>query len=185
MEIAKKQTKDEEFNVIIEQYYKPIFKYCYNMLRNVSETEDAVQDIFIKVYKTVDRKNTIHSYTSWIYKIAYNHCLNIKKREGIYKFIMLEFLLPPKVDYHLVNAELNELNEFSNEIEEALSQLLFEQRTIFLLRVIEEMSYEEISSILNKNVTAIRKQNERAKKKIKNYIVKQRGAISGEEISIN
>lgn len=162
----------DSFDNIVEEYTNLIFNYCFRMLRNKHEAEDAVQEIFIKAYKAWIKESNIVSLVSWLYRIAYNHCLNIIRRRRLFEFINLTEEIPSEQTSSKDDVVEGTLSE---ELKYALSKLSPEQRTVVILRVIEEMEYEEIGAILNKKSENVRKIYERAKKKLQScwYIEKE------------
>ncbi len=165
---------------IIEEYGQKIYKYCYNMLRNRQEAEDAVQDIFIKVYNNMSHLDEIKSVSPWLYKIAYHHCLNIIRRKKLLFFIPINEDL--KIDAANYNTGIE--SEFSEQLTLVMSRLSAQDRAVLILRIIEEKSYDEIAVIFNKKPDAVRKQYERVKKKVKSYIEIEKGVKTSENVSI-
>lgn len=151
------------------------------MLRDRQEAEDAVQDIFIKAYKVLHKKSMITFEGPWLYKIAYNHCLNIIRRRKLLEFISFSEELADKTPS--TEDELLE-NTLSEELSYALSLLSVEQRTVILLRGLEEMDYERIGVILNKKPENIRKIHERAKRKLQSIWNINREVVINEGNSI-
>jgi len=165
---------------IIEENGQKIYKYCYNMLRNRQEAEDAVQDIFIKVYNNMNHIHEIKSVSSWLYKIAYHHCLNTIRRKKLLFFIPINEDL--KIDVANYNTGIE--SEFSEQLTLVISHLSAQDRAVLILRIIEEKRYDEIAVIFNKKPDAIRKQYERVKKKVKSYIEIEKGVKVNEKVSI-
>ena len=168
-------------DMIIDEHGQKIYKYCYNMLRSKQEAEDAVQEIFIKAYKNIDQINEVTSVAAWLYKVAYNHCLNIIRKKKLLSFLPFNEDLKTGMTYLQPAVEKN---VFSEELTNTISRLSPQDRSVLILRVIEEKSYEEIAAIFNKQPDAVRKQYERARKKIKGYLETEKGVRASEKISI-
>lgn len=166
---------------IIDEYGQRIYKYCYGMLRNKQEAEDVMQEVFIKAYRNMDRISDAYTISSWLYKVAYNHCLNIIRRNKLFFFMPIreELQLP-----EAYNDPAMEDSELSDQLTEVISKLSAADRSVLLLRVIEEKSYEEIAAIFDKQPDAVRKQFERARKKVRGYLEKGEGVKAGEKVSI-
>lgn len=165
---------------LIQEHGQKIYNYCYNMLRNRQEAEDAMQEVFIKAYNNMSRMDDMKSVAAWLYKVAYNHCLNIIRRKKLF------FFVPINDDVRIKGAKcsIGADNEFSELLTAMLSKLPAQDRSVLILRVIEEKSYDEIAAIFGKKPEAVRKQYERAKKKIKEYLEIEKGVKTGEEVSI-
>ncbi|MDP4180554.1 MAG: sigma-70 family RNA polymerase sigma factor, partial [Bacillota bacterium] len=82
-----KEGNYQYFEVIVEQFQQQLFRYCYRMLGNIYEAEDAVQESFIKAYENIRKYNKSISFSAWLYKITYNHCINILRRKKLVKFV--------------------------------------------------------------------------------------------------
>lgn len=170
-----------DFDCIIEEYSNPIFRYCFRMLRNKYEAEDALQEIFIKAYKSFINEANIINVSPWLYRIAYNHCLNIIRRRRLLEFINLTDEILPE------QASLEDdivYDELSEELKLALSKLSPVQRTVIILKVIEEMEYKDIGDIIGKKDENVRKIYERAKNKLQSYWNIKKEVIIHEENSI-
>ena len=167
----------------IERYHYPVYKYCYHMLRHRQEAEDAVQEVFLVAYKQVSSAAMVHTLSSWLYRIAHNHCLNVVKRKRMLRFI--PFLSEgwgrgsEEPGYKGVESNL--------DIDALLAVLSPADRSIVILRLVEDRPYEEIGVIVNASPAAVRKRFERAKSKLKRTIVKQEGGAvheSSETVTI-
>ncbi|WP_322925245.1 RNA polymerase sigma factor [Paenibacillus campi] len=152
-----KQGEKQAYALIIEQFQKPIFLYCYYMLRNQQEAEDTAQETFLKAYKYLDRFAYTHSFSSWLYKIAQNCCMDVlKKRKKDSQLLSL---------YQTEQSGQSERST-ANDVYECLDMLTEEEKQIILLRSLEEYSYDEIAYILNIRAATVRKRYERIKKKL-------------------
>jgi len=154
-----KQVQDgqqELFRLLVKQYQRRIHVYCYHMLGQQQEAEDAVQEIFIKCYQHIDRYREQISFTAWLYKISYNHCINLlQKRNSQYKTFSL---------YRLQQLSAQCETDYSSLVGEVLGQLSSKDRNLILLRVMEERSFEEIGQIIGCKPATARKKYERIKK---------------------
>lgn len=155
--IAKVQGGDTAaFAYIIVQYQKPIYLYCYYLLRNRQEAEDAAQDIFIRGLANIGQYVPSVSFSAWLYRIAHNHCNDLlKKQSRAYKGLL---------SYRRNQAE-GHTPEYTDYIMELLNHLRLEEKQILLLRALEEYSYEEIAEIMNIKAATVRKKYERIRKK--------------------
>ncbi|MGD8190481.1 RNA polymerase sigma factor [Brevibacillus ginsengisoli] len=159
----------EKYGIIIEMLQQPIFKYCYHMLGQREEAEDAVQEVFIKAYENLDKYSHTVSFSSWVYKIAYHHCLNLIKRAKSLRVASFLRIGTPFMSRN--EGELKVDSEYLSEpLHIALSNLSAEERNLIILRVVEEKGYEELSILLNKKTATLRKQYERALKKCKHFL---------------
>jgi len=69
------------FNNIVEEYQRPIYNFCYRMLKNVDEAEDAAQEIFIRAYFKLDSYAETRKFSTWLFSIASHYCIDrLRKR---------------------------------------------------------------------------------------------------------
>lgn len=145
------------FEPIIRMYQQKIFSYCYVILGNRQEAEDAVQDIFFKAFRYLDSYKDDLSFLAWLYKIAGNHCNTLLKK------MKRRFILP------IVRSEQEKSAEqiFTERLEaEWLEGLSVREKQILMLRVVEDHTFERIAQILDSDPATVRKRFERMKKKL-------------------
>lgn len=171
------------FELIIKACQQPIFVYCYRMLGNMQEAEDAVQEVFLKVYEKIENYKEDISFSAWVYKIAHNHCINQIRRRKILNFIPIHNFIE-QIEDENCNSDIILEFEFNEELNEALSILSIEDRSILIFRVIEDKGYGEIGFILNKSEALVRKRYERAKKKLETYFIEKGGNRENEKIAV-
>lgn len=160
MALSQTNTSTEAIETIILSHYDKIFKYCYSMLRNIEDAEDAVQEVFLKAMKG-SNVSAIHNLNAWLYKVAYFHCMNKLKRKKILSFVpFIESENPVNIVEHEQDEQLHSI----------LSQLKPDERALVVLRIIENYSFEEIAAIMDKPAPTIRKRYERVKEKIKKML---------------
>lgn len=172
----------EKFGVIIDALQKRLFLYCYHMLGHRQEAEDAVQEVFLKAYEQLDQYRDSVSFSAWVYKIAYHHCLNATKRSKLSRMITFLKTGSPTVSHNEGEARVDR-DYVSKPLHQALSKLSVKERNILILRVIEEKSYEELSVLLNEKPATLRKQYERAVTKCKSHLGMQKGGDLHDTIS--
>ncbi|MEJ8545029.1 RNA polymerase sigma factor [Brevibacillus borstelensis] len=168
-----KSGDNQAYTIVIQQFEKKIYTYCYCILKSREEAEDAVQEIFIKVYQELDRYESRVSFSAWLYKIAYHHCLDQIRKQSRWKKVVslyqeLQSLAFYKHDQHVVEGLLSSLNR--------------EERTILLLKVVEQYTFEEMGQIMDCKPATLRKKFERLRKKLieqKN----QKGGIVHEKVA--
>ena len=155
------QGETELYRVIVEKYQKQIYVYCYYLLKQTEMTQDAVQDIFIKAYENMEKYTKTVSFSAWLYKIAYNHCINLNKK----RFRDVELLQFFKNTYPSEMAYKKDTRN-SDRLELLMNHLIFDEKHILLLRAVEDYSYEEIGQVMNIRAATARKKYERIRKKL-------------------
>lgn len=158
--LSIQQGDTEQYRVIIEQYQKQMYVYCYYLLKQTEDTEDALQDIFVKAYQHIDNYKQTVSFSAWIYKIAYNHCMNLNKK----RYRDIELLQVFKNTYQFIVFPKKSTTD--EGLESLISHLTFKERHLLLLRAVEDYSFEEIGHVMNITPATARKKYERIRKKL-------------------
>jgi RNA polymerase sigma-70 factor (ECF subfamily) len=151
--------EEDVLSELIACYGKKLLRYAVSMLYNHQDAEDVVQDVFISAYQSragFDGKNL----SAWLYKITYNHSLNMKKKR---KPLFFSDISEEPAVYMDDNISMP-------EIMEALKPLKPQERALLYGRVVNGHSYEELSQIMGATPAALRKQYERVKKKAARYL---------------
>ncbi|HYG24929.1 MAG TPA: sigma-70 family RNA polymerase sigma factor [Verrucomicrobiae bacterium] len=178
-----KQGDRDAFTRLVEKYQQPITNLIYRILRDPTEAEDLAQNVFLQVYKSADRYRISAKFSTWIFTIARNLCLNEIRRRSRHPAESLDAPNPNLDDQPLHQVEDRKAfvppesllhGELEQKIDEALAELPETQRTAVLLCRQEDMSYEEIASVLGCSVSAtkslIHRGREALKQKLKPYL---------------
>ncbi len=178
------------FEIIIDTYQQQLFHYCYHMLGNTQEAEDAVQESFIKAFQKIGAYKKSISFSAWLYKITHNYCLNVIRRKKLLHFISLSYDSENENQWHyyMKNCLKPAENEggLGQSLVKALKRLSPAENGILILRIMEERSFDEIARILNLKPAAVRKKYERLRRKLKNLIEQEKeGGTSHEGFSVS
>ncbi len=163
--LAKLAQKGDQraFAEIVELYKDKIFHLAYRMLNNRHEAEDIVQETFLRVYKNLDRYDVNQKFSTWIYRIGTNLCIDrLRKRKPTYSLDadindqegMDGYSMLPSDD-HTPESEML-ISETQQIIHQAIDSLPAKYKTIMILRYIQDMSLQEISDVLTLPVTTIK-----------------------------
>jgi RNA polymerase sigma-70 factor (ECF subfamily) len=171
------------FAELVEKYKQPVMNFIYRSLRDETEAEDLAQNVFLQVYKSRDRYERTAKFSTWLFTIARNLCLNEIRRRARHPAESLEEThaehedMPSRQyeDKKVLLATENVLHgELAEKIEQALDELPELQRTAILLCRQDELSYEEIAKVLDCSLSAtksiIHRGRETLKEKLKPYL---------------
>ena len=171
------------FAELVEKYKQPLFNFVFRTLRDETETEDVAQNTFLQVWKARARYQRTAKFSTWLFTIARNLCLNEIRRRSRHPAESLEETHAehddqPSRQYEDKKVFLPTENvlhgELAKKIEEALDELPENQRTAILLCRQDEVSYEEIAEILGCSLSAtksvIHRGRETLKEKLKPYL---------------
>ena len=159
--VERAQAGDQEaFQELVERYQRKVYSICYGMLKNKSDSLDVSQEVFIKVFRYLDKFNHKSSFYTWLYRITVNKCIDfIRKRsrttEVEYDDAIRrtgdvsgdENILPSKMGLH--PDRVYGRKELREKMLEALETLSDKHRTILILREVEGLTYEEMAEVLN------------------------------------
>lgn len=151
-----------EFEHLVHQYQGALFRIVGNLVRGPA-VEDLVQDIFLAAFANIEKFNPERSsFRTWIYHIARNHALNANKKK---RELLLE--KPPVItDLRTPCRDLIVKQAFER-LDQALDDLPFKERTIFVLSDLEGLSYSEIASIERMPLGTVKSRLFRARKKLR------------------
>lgn len=166
------------FSELVELYQHKIFHMSYRMLGNRTEAEDVGQETFLRVYANLSRYDESHKFSTWIYRIATNLCIDrLRKRRATFSLdqevagtegLDLYSQIPDK--QKTPEAEVVTL-ELQREVQQAMDQLPVTYKTIMILRYIEDLSLQEISEIVSLPVTTIKTRIHRGREALKKLLI--------------
>ena len=147
------------FRTFYDIYKDMIFNICYRMLNKKEDAEDATQDIFIKVFNTIQKFRSDSKLSTWLYRIAVNYNLNYERRKKITTWLSLDFLVG-KEEYFLDNSKTRpdiklEKNESEAIVQQAIHPLPTRQRTAIILQRYEGLSYKGIADVMKTSSSAV------------------------------
>ena len=171
------------FEELVEKYKQPVTNLIARTLRDPTEAEDLAQNVFIQVYKSAARYRVSAKFSTWLFTIARNLCLNEIRRRSRHPADSLDASHFDHEDQPLRQFEDVRISsppdsllqgELEEKIQRALAELPENQRTAILLCRQEDLSYEEIAKILECSVSAtkslIHRGRETLKQKLKPYL---------------
>ncbi len=162
------------FAVLVDRYKDLVFTLSIRMLKNREEAEEVSQDTFIKVYKSLKNFKGDSKLSTWLYRVAYNTCLDrIKKNRRRYNEVAIDEFTEHQVKTIDDALESLERNEQSQIIKDCLEILPSEDGFLLTLYYFEDLSLEEISKIVEIEANTVKVKLFRARKKLA-IILKQR-----------
>jgi RNA polymerase sigma-70 factor, ECF subfamily len=148
----------EAYQILVERYHVKVIRTCTGFVHSTTDAEDIAQEVFIEVFRSVDRFRGESELSTWLYRIAVNKSLNFLRksaRRKVFSFITGQpeegkLPVPEKAAGAESNADEAMIrSEQARALEKALESLPENQRTAFVLNKYEELSYKEISGIMN------------------------------------
>ncbi|OGR57249.1 MAG: hypothetical protein A3I11_09230 [Elusimicrobia bacterium RIFCSPLOWO2_02_FULL_39_32] len=161
------------FAKIIEKYEKPLFNFFFRFLGNKETAEDAAQQLFLQVYKSLPRYRIEAKFSTYLYRIARNLAINISRRNHFLSFFSLSDFLeqedPPGPKKERPE-EILERNEREDQIKKALSLLPLRQRLAIILAYFEDCPMQEIAERMECTVSSVEALLFRARVSLKKHL---------------
>jgi RNA polymerase sigma-70 factor (ECF subfamily) len=171
------------FEALVYRYQRPVLNFIFRFLGDQAEAEDLTQEVFLRVWKSAETYKPDAKFTTWLYRIAINLCINKQRAMRIRRwfsvsrphelkqnsgdtFFPTEGVETTTAENHLINTEQ------SRRILNALNDLPTSQRLAIVLKIYDGFSYHEISRLMNRSVSAVDSLLIRAKKNLRKKLAK-------------
>lgn len=179
--IPRAQSGDREaFAVLFEQYKNLVYKTAYLMLGEAVEAEDALQEVFVQVYRSLPGFDPSKAaFTTWLYRVTFNYCLNLRRKRHSFTLPLEE--LSPTLRNEFPGAQLAD----EENIRQALDRLTDKQRAVVILRYFWDLPYAEIAQILEVPLGTVKSRIDLALKTLRKVIEEQesdKGSLSQMEV---
>ncbi len=166
--------EDNAFSILIDRYKNLVFTLCYRIIKDKEYAEEAAQDTFLKVYKSLAKFKGEAKFSSWIYRIAYNTSLDklesIKRHSDSLSSINIDEYEFADMDSTM---DILENNEFNSQIKSSIKKLDKEEAFILTLYYYEDMSMQEIADITGHKANSIKVKIHRSRQKLMIILRKQ------------
>ena len=155
------------FGFLVDKYQNMVFTLAIKMLKHREDSEEVSQDAFIKAYKSLSRFNGESKFSTWLYRIAYNTCLDrIKKNSKFINDVELNEVTSNEVFQASTVFDSLEKKERSVIIQECMNKLPEDERAIIHLFYFEELSLKEIIEVVSISEGNLKMKLYRARKKL-------------------
>jgi len=170
--------REDSFEELVSRYQRPIVSYVYRMLNDYDASLDVTQEVFIKVYNSLERYSSDYKFSTWLYRIAHNaaidhirrnsknlQSLETENQNGTYE-MQLESPRPtPEKE--------RENSEWRTEIESVVRCLPAVYRELIVLRHAQDLSYGEIAEITNLPLGTVKNRLFRAREMMREMFVER------------
>ncbi|MDG5799430.1 RNA polymerase sigma factor [Marinilabiliaceae bacterium ANBcel2] len=170
-----KEGDKEAFSHIIDRYGQKVFQTSIGFVRDISEAEDLVQDIFIKVYEKLDKFKGESAFSTWLYRIAVNMAINRSRKlkmRSFFSSVEGSEVLLNEVYRSVGNDTIIEEKEKRAIIQKAIEKLTLMQRKVFVLSYYQDMANSEVAEVLGITVKAVESLLFRARKRLQEQLKK-------------
>ena len=158
-------TTEEAFEQMVLDYQMPLKRMCYMYLHDMSLAEDAVQETFLKVYRSLPQFSGSCSVKTWIMKIGVNTCRDMLRsawfRHHDRRIVPADLPIP---------AEENLQPEESNDLGRAILELPVKYKDVILLYYYQDMNQDEIAEVLRISAPTVSRRLKRAQEKLRDVL---------------
>ena len=169
---ASQRGERQAFDVLVEKYQRDIYRLCYRYVNDHQDANDMAQEVFVKAYRALGRFRGDSSFSTWLYRITVNTCLNFRASRRP-PAVELPDALPDRAPGAL---ESLERDERSRLVREAVSRLPEKQRATLILKVYHELTHEEVATILGSSVGTVKANLFHALGNLRKMLASQAGA---------
>ncbi len=163
------ERRETAFRELVQTYQERLYWQIRRIVLDHDETDDVLQETFIKVFRNLDGFKQESSLFSWMYRIATNEALSHLRSRGRKRQITDSRYVKTRLE-RLESDPYFEGNEAQIRLQEALATLPAKQKMVFNMKYFDDMKYEEISEILGTSVGALKASYHLAVKKIHRFI---------------
>ncbi len=178
------------FEELIESYQKKIFNLAYRILGNYEDAGDMAQEALIRIFRSIASFKEQSSFSTWVYRITTNVCLDEIRKKKNKKVISLDEEIrmeDGEIKRQIMSDDIQpdaaaEIEELRTLVNGAINSLPEDQRLVITLRDIQGLSYDEISSVLNCPSGTVKSRINRARQALKNILSTRRELIDEEYV---
>jgi RNA polymerase sigma-70 factor (ECF subfamily) len=189
-----KRRDEAAFNELVRLYQAKIFRLVFRMIGDKAEAEDLAQEVFVTVFKSIDTFRGDSKLSTWLYRVATNHCKNkikylsrrargskkefdeVADRDAVESATMATSAQIPRPD------ELTHAKQTESIIQRALAELDDDQRELVILRDIENMTYEDIQQMTGLPEGTVKSRLHRARLALQRRVITLQGENPDEEL---
>ena len=163
---AAQQGDVRAFATLVDAYYARCLRFALHMLANRGDAEEAVQDTFVRVYRALPSYEERESFEPWLFRILANRCRSAGARERRRS----EFVEFGEVPERASDRRHDETIAWREEIARALATLPPEQREAFLMRHVEDLTYDDMSIATGAGISALKMRVKRGSERLRGLL---------------
>lgn len=175
--VARVKEGDEDaLEALVARHFRAVYDLVFRLVKDSALAEDITQESFVKMWKHLDSYDTNRNFKTWMFRIAHNTTIDwLRKRKHK---VFSDFNTTEDDDFGSTLAdetplpdELFEKKELTNTLEKALAKMSVPSRELLLLRLRENLTFEEVAEALDRPLNTVKSQYRRALILFKNYIL--------------
>ena len=168
--------REDGFNELVRRYQRPIAAYVYRMVGDYDSALDLTQEVFIKVYSSLERYRPEFKFSTWIYKIAHNASVDYLRRSSSREQALHVEVDGEEREMTVMSRKLSPEQEYAveerrAEIERVVRQLPAVYRELIILRHQHDLSYDEIAEVMTLPLGTVKNRLFRAREMMRQQFV--------------
>lgn len=171
LELLNPKTQNQAFQKLLIQYQKPLYNHIRTIVISHDDTDDILQNTFIKVFQYLNKFKGESKLFSWMYRIATNEALTFLKQKAKKNGVSSEYIQNKAIE-NLKSDVYFDGEEIQIKLQQAIVMLPEKQQLVFKMKYFQDLKYEEISEILGTSVGALKASYHHAVKKIEAFVTK-------------
>jgi len=164
------QTREKGFNLLVKKFKEPIYWHLRRILVNHEDTNDVMQNVFLKIWQHLGKFREDSKLYTWIYRIATNEAISYIKTSKARFHIQIDSENENYISNNLKDDNYFKPSEIEMKLQKGILKLPAKQKIVFLLRYYQSMNYNQMSEVLNTNVNTLKTTYHIAAKKIEEYL---------------
>ncbi|MCY1722808.1 RNA polymerase sigma factor [Prolixibacteraceae bacterium Z1-6] len=168
-DLKDENKRDLAFHMLVTTYQERLYWHIRKIVMNHDDTDDVLQNTFLKVWRSIDKFREESSLYTWLYRIATNESitfLNSKKKKNMMPLNdVSEYLLENLMSDPYFNGD-----EIQIKLQQAIIRLPEKQRIVFNMKYFDEMKYDDMAEVLDTSVGALKASYHHAAKKVEEYL---------------
>lgn len=168
-QLLNPKTQNQAFQKLLRDYQRPLYNHIRNIVLNHDDTDDVLQNTFVKVFQYLKNFKGESKLFSWMYRIATNEAITYINQKAKRNGTTSEAIQNKIVD-NLQADTYFDGNEIQFKLQKAILLLPEKQQLVFKMKYYEEIKYEDMSEILGTSVGALKASYHHAVKKIEEYM---------------
>ena len=180
---AARQGDQDAFAELVRLYEKQVFALTTRMCRNPEDAAEAAQEAFLSAWQGLRFFRGEASFSTWLYRLASNACVDLLRREGRHRAAAGASLDDEEIKIDAVDPapspqDVAERRELREQVEAGLAALSAEHRQVLVLREMHQLSYDEISQVLSLDVGTVKSRISRGRRQLRKFLLES-GNFSG------
>lgn len=170
--VTRFQTGDESaFRQLMERHSERVRNLIYSIFNSAELVDDLTQDVFIKAFRALGQFRFDAAFSTWLYRIAVNHCRDEMRKRKLRRYLSLQTLLDTRDKEVTMKTSVHPQEHETREwIDRGLQRLPDKYRVPVILKDVEGLSYEEMAEIMSCELGTVKSRLSRGRDMLRNYL---------------